>query len=140
MCMCVCVASTERRVFLLLTDLLARATALAISACRRRHRGGAGSARKELMPQAQRTEALAASEPERPASEPQGAAVATEAEGLRLHPSSNSTGYKGVYEQSGRFQAKHMVVDEHAGTHTPPPLPGVLCELPNRGRWRRRCP
>ena len=31
------------------------------------------------------------------------------AEGLRLHLCSNSTGYKGVYEQSGRFQAKHRV-------------------------------
>ena len=37
-------------------------------------------------------------------------AVATEAESLRLHFSSNnSTGYKGVREHSGRFQAKHRV-------------------------------
>ena len=38
------------------------------------------------------------------------AEVVAEAEGLRLHLSSNSaTGYKGVHEQSGRFQAKHKV-------------------------------
>ncbi|EOD21267.1 hypothetical protein EMIHUDRAFT_241459 [Emiliania huxleyi CCMP1516] len=35
--------------------------------------------------------------------------AAAEAEGLRLHlSSSSSTGYKGVYESSGRFQARHM--------------------------------
>ncbi|EOD39800.1 hypothetical protein EMIHUDRAFT_223336 [Emiliania huxleyi CCMP1516] len=63
------------------------------------------------MPLASRTEALAASEPGRAASEPQGAAVATEAEGLRLHlSSSGNTGYRGVRKQaSGRFQARHMV-------------------------------
>ena len=58
------------------------------------------------MPQAPRTEALAASEPGRAASERQGAAFATEAEGLRLHLSSSSaTGYLGVFQHStnGRF-------------------------------------
>ena len=62
------------------------------------------------MPLAPRTVALAASEPGRAASELQGAAVATEAEGLRLHLSnSNSTGYRGVHERSGRFRAQHRV-------------------------------
>ena len=32
-----------------------------------------------------------------------------DAEGLRLHLSSNATGYKGVQEHSGRFQAKRKV-------------------------------
>ncbi|EOD31629.1 Hypothetical protein EMIHUDRAFT_231600 [Emiliania huxleyi CCMP1516] len=73
--------------------------------------GRAGSARTELMPLAPRTEALAASEPGKAASEPQGAAFATEAEGLRLHLSSSSnTGYQGVYNlASGRFEAKRKV-------------------------------
>ncbi|EOD17984.1 hypothetical protein EMIHUDRAFT_195991 [Emiliania huxleyi CCMP1516] len=64
------------------------------------------------MPLAPRTEALTASEPVWAASEPQGSAVATEAEGLRLHLSSSnsSTGYRGVsHPSSGRFQAKHTV-------------------------------
>ncbi|EOD21073.1 hypothetical protein EMIHUDRAFT_101766 [Emiliania huxleyi CCMP1516] len=72
--------------------------------------GEAGSARTELMPLAPRTEALAASEPGRAASELEGAAVTTEAEGLRLHLSnSNSTGYRGVHKHSGRFRAQHRV-------------------------------
>ena len=63
------------------------------------------------MPQAPRTEALAASEPGQVASEPQGAAVATEAEGLHLHLSSrSSTGYKCVCRHSsGRFEAKRSM-------------------------------
>ena len=73
------------------------------------------------MPLAPRAEALAASELGRAASELQGAAVATEAEGLRLHLSNNSnTGYKGVYykQASGRFDAQHRVhsKDVHIGT------------------------
>ena len=88
-----------------------KATAVEISGCRRRHRGETGSERTEPMPLAPRTEALAASESGRAASEPQGAAVATEAEGLRLHlSSSNGTGYKGVSkEPSGRFKAQYSV-------------------------------
>ena len=34
--------------------------------------------------------------------------VVAEAEGLRLHLSSNSTGYRGVYKVNGRFQAVQM--------------------------------
>ena len=83
------------------------------------------------MPQAPRTEALAASEPGQVASEPQGAAVATEAEGLHLHLSSrSSTGYKCVCRHSsGRFEAKRSVA-------------GRLVSLGyfSTRRWRLRLP
>ena len=78
------------------------------------------------MPLAQCTEALAASEPRRTAPERQGAAVATNAEGLRLHlSSSNSTGYRGVLrDAAGRFSVDAAVAYARAvGGHLPPAPP-----------------